>query len=122
MKKRVTKVLIALIAISAMFCIIAYGDNELPHVPLTPKTTTTTTEHTHNYQIVEFDGGIITFSCGLCGNSYTMAFSEHINDTDCPELDVVSDGIVNAKDYAYLMKTYSNGNNPGPWEGEEVTV
>lgn len=43
-------------------------------------------------------------TCTKCGETDEEAFAEHLNDTDCEELDINSDGIVNGKDYAYLIQ------------------
>ena len=49
---------------------------------------------------------IIVFVCDECSGYIPVGFSKHIN-TGYPLLDFVEDGIVNAKDYAYLLKNYS---------------
>lgn len=59
----------------------------------------------HHYQITDFDDGIATFICNECDDTYTEKFIDHINESYEP-LDVVEDGIINAKDYAKLIYTY----------------
>lgn len=70
--------------------------------------------HEHDYQIVAFEEGVVTFRCEDCDAMHTEDFADHINE-DYEPLDVVADGIVNAKDYAYLLQHYG-----ADWEGPEV--
>lgn len=59
----------------------------------------------HNYSLNSFDGTDATVKCTRCDSEYTINFTERYNQPD-NYLDVVNDGIVNAKDYAKLMKEY----------------
>jgi len=58
-----------------------------------------------NYQLVSFDGRLATLK-NNDDNEITLKFSDFINKA-CASLDVVPDGTVNAKDFAYLIKNYS---------------
>ena len=58
-----------------------------------------------NYDISSFDGKDITL-INKDGNTTSLTFADFIN-TYCKTLDVVEDGIVNAKDYAFLLREYS---------------
>jgi hypothetical protein len=60
----------------------------------------------HEYEITAFNDGVATFECTECGDTYTDAFADHINEEGYESLDVVPDGIINAKDFSYLMKNY----------------
>ena len=59
----------------------------------------------HNYELSGFDGDNATIKCKNCDSEYTLKFMDYINGHNT-YLDVVEDGIVNAKDYAKLMHTY----------------
>ena len=58
----------------------------------------------HTYTVTSFEDGVATLTCTECGDTDTEVFADHLNDTDCEELDMNSDGIVNGKDYAYLIQ------------------
>ena len=58
------------------------------------------------YYIPAENDNIIVFHCSNCNEYYRVRFAEHLNDRDFPLLDLNDDGIVNAKDYAILLKTY----------------
>lgn len=65
----------------------------------------------HSYALTAFDGDIATVTCSTCGNHFTLSFKAAINaesgDSNySPYLDVVSDGYINAKDYAKLTKMF----------------
>lgn len=65
----------------------------------------------HQYAITAFDSGTATISCSVCGKTYTAVFAEHINavtgDTGYDAvLDVNHDGVINARDYALLIKMF----------------
>lgn len=65
----------------------------------------------HSYALSNFENGIATITCTLCGDSYTVAFKDCINATPndsnyCEYIDVVDDGYINAKDYAQLEKMF----------------
>lgn len=62
--------------------------------------------HDHDYQITDFNEGTITFTCEICGDVQTDNFSNHINERDNELIDMNHDGIINAKDYAYLMHKF----------------
>jgi len=56
-----------------------------------------------NYSISLFNGTCVILSDGE--KTTSIVFAEHINER-CVALDVVEDGIVNAKDYAYLLRNH----------------
>ena len=58
-----------------------------------------------NYNILTFDEDEIVLT-NQDGNTTTLVFADYINDY-CSVLDVVDDGVINAKDFAYLLKNYS---------------
>ena len=58
----------------------------------------------HSYSVAAFKAGVVTFKCTKCGGSYREVFAKHINERNYAPLDVVEDGIVNAKDYAKLKR------------------
>ena len=60
----------------------------------------------HEYQITAFNHGEITFTCEICEDTYTDYFVKHINERGYEPIDMNHDGIVNGKDYAYLMRNY----------------
>jgi len=77
---------------------------------------------THSYALTKFENDIATITCKVCSHSYTVAFKDCINaksaDSNyCPYLDVVQDGVINAKDYAKLIKAWKNpaDDNDIPW-------
>ena len=71
----------------------------------------------HDYQIVSLEkNGDIILMCDKCNDRITTTFAKHINERNYAPLDVVSDGIVNAKDYAYIYHNYLNDD----WGGEIV--
>ncbi|MGN1328196.1 MAG: leucine-rich repeat domain-containing protein [Eubacterium sp.] len=65
----------------------------------------------HTYAITAFDGDMVTVSCSVCENSYTVSFKTLINaksgDSNYDSVvDVTGDGYINAKDYAKLSKMF----------------
>ena len=62
-----------------------------------------------NYEITSFDG-TTAILINVEGKNTSIIFSEHINGF-CTALDVVADGIVNAKDFAYLLKSFKTDDN-----------
>jgi hypothetical protein len=60
----------------------------------------------HSYEISRFENEIIDFSCVRCNNKYSESFADHINERGYVPLDMNGDGIINAKDYAYLLKNF----------------
>lgn len=65
----------------------------------------------HSYSLTDFKYGTATITCSECGNSYTVKFEDCINaftgdGNYCEYIDVVSDGCINAKDYAQLEKMF----------------
>ena len=103
MKKK-TKISIILIALVILLTstIIAFADqeNEFDY------------PHEHENQITSFDTetGTIFFTCEICGEPSTDLFVNHINERGYEPIDMNHDGIVNGKDFAYLMRNYSNNN------------
>lgn len=59
----------------------------------------------HNYEAEHFDGENVTVGCKNCDSEYALKFSDYYNLPNS-YLDVTDDGIVNAKDYAKLMREY----------------
>lgn len=67
----------------------------------------------HSYKFVEAKNGILTYNCSVCGDKLNMSVKEVMANWSadvanqpadvCPVLDVVPDGIINAKDYAKLL-------------------
>ncbi len=65
----------------------------------------------HSYALTDFDGVCAVISCGECGESYTVKFIDCVNsftgdDNYCEYIDVVNDGVINAKDFAQLEKMF----------------
>lgn len=65
----------------------------------------------HIWTITKFDDGDITIHCDDCGDDYSLTFNDVLNLTEehvhfVPVLDVVKDGILNAKDYAKLYNQF----------------
>ena len=64
----------------------------------------------HNYEITSFDKatGEVCLRCAECGDEQTQLFSEELNSRGASLLlDVVNDGVVNAKDYAFIERHYT---------------
>ncbi len=61
-------------------------------------------QHDHEYFVASFSNGVATLECDICGETQTERFNEHINEIEYEPLDINNDGIVNAKDYAYLIQ------------------
>ena len=92
------KLIISISIVIAVICtgfIIAFADqeNELEFCD-------------HEYEVSAFDHGVVTFECTECGDTVTDNFSDHITERGYEALDMNNDGIVNGKDYAYLMRYY----------------
>lgn len=73
----------------------------------------TLTEKEHGYHLKGFDLDVNSaeLECVICKNKYSVLFRDTINSTAgdsryCEYLDVVNDGIINAKDFAALLKEY----------------
>lgn len=65
----------------------------------------------HTYAITAFDGDMVTVSCSVCENGYTVSFKTLINaksgDSNYDSVvDVTGDGYINAKDYSNLCKMF----------------
>lgn len=65
----------------------------------------------HSYNLISFENSVAQISCSSCGTSFTVNFKDCINKTQGQQgyyqcLDVVDDGIINAKDYSQLIKNY----------------
>ena len=58
----------------------------------------------HNYEIDSFENGLVVFKCSRCEDEHSDAFADHINERGYAPLDMNDDGIVNAKDYAYILR------------------
>lgn len=61
----------------------------------------------HDYSLVDFKNGMAKIKCSRCNDEYSIAFIDYVNSHN-PILDVVEDGVINAKDYAQLKKTFNN--------------
>ena len=61
-------------------------------------------QHDHEYFVASFSNGVATLECDICGETQTARFDEHINERGYEPLDINNDGIVNAKDYGYLIQ------------------
>lgn len=72
--------------------------------------TVTDSTHEHQYQITSFDtrDGSIIYTCDVCGEQQTDHFIDHINERGYEIIDMNHDGIVNGKDFAYLMRNYDS--------------
>ncbi|MBR1373010.1 leucine-rich repeat protein, partial [bacterium] len=57
-----------------------------------------------NYDISSFNGTEIELT-NKNGKTTSLTFADFLNE-ECESLDVVDDGVVNAKDYAYLIRNY----------------
>ena len=58
-----------------------------------------------DYSLCSFDG-VNAILENDNGRKTNLAFSKHINEA-CAPLDIINDGVINAKDFAYLIKNYS---------------
>lgn len=68
-------------------------------------------KESHTYALTDFKDDVATITCSQCGDSYTVNFKDCINKSEgsegyCQYLDVVADGVINAKDYAKLTKMF----------------
>ncbi|MBE6740995.1 MAG: leucine-rich repeat domain-containing protein [Ruminococcaceae bacterium] len=61
--------------------------------------------HFHSYSISGLNNDMLVFRCS-CEKSYSERFSDYINVRGSLPVDLNADGIVNAKDYAILIKNY----------------
>lgn len=63
----------------------------------------------HTYEIAYYQpiyhDNLIAFKCSKCNDEYNESFVEHVNKY-YPPLDLNNDGIVNGKDFAYIMRGY----------------
>ena len=59
----------------------------------------------HSYEVKSFDGEYATIGCKDCDSEFKLKFIDYCN-TSNTYLDVVEDGVVNAKDYAKLYLEY----------------
>lgn len=65
----------------------------------------------HTYALADFKDDVATITCSQCDSSYTVNFTDCINKSEGSVgynqyLDVVADGVINAKDYAELTKMF----------------
>ena len=87
--------------------IMVYAQNEAPCI-------------SHEYKVAAFDNGTATLICQRCGETQSDSFSDHLNQRNYEPLDMNSDGIVNAKDYAYLIHHYDSTGPISGWESPEI--
>lgn len=65
----------------------------------------------HSYTAIDYKQGVVGVKCSHCDDYYKVQFADYIN-TSVGDgsydsaLDVVADGVINAKDYAKLRKEY----------------
>lgn len=59
----------------------------------------------HSYSLKSFDGENANIQCEKCDSTYSIRFSDYYHKQNIL-LDVVRDGIINAKDYAELYNEY----------------
>lgn len=59
----------------------------------------------HSYSAIDFANGEVGVVCANCDNYKTITFMDYLNQEN-PLLDIVEDGIVNAKDYAKFRREY----------------
>ena len=66
----------------------------------------------HEYSVTAFEteSGTATLVCDECGDTIYDKFSDHVNERGYEPLDMNNDGIVNGKDFAYMMHNYTNNN------------
>lgn len=65
----------------------------------------------HSYTLTSFENYVAQITCSGCQNSFSVNFKDCINKSQGEQgyyecLDVTGDGIINAKDYAQLIKNY----------------
>lgn len=65
----------------------------------------------HSYALTAFDNYVAQITCTACQDSFSVNFKDCINKTQGEQgyyecLDVVNDGVINAKDYSQLIKNY----------------
>ena len=95
-KKSKLIIFISVFAIILTASIIAFADQE----------NNFEIEHEHDYSITAFKDGVVTFTCEECGDEFTEIFEEHLNEKNYELLDMNNDGIVNGKDYGYLLQNF----------------
>lgn len=106
-----------------LLCIIpvfAFGDEE---TTVSEETTTehseivvsSDPEHTHNWEVVAFDAAynVITLKCSECQLVETVDFADCLssfnpNDEYFSAVDVNNDGVINGRDYSYLVRGFTN--------------
>lgn len=79
-----------------------------------------TPDHSHDYKVATFDGNEASLICQICGAETTDRFDSHINEENYAPLDMNGDGIVNAKDYAYLIHHYDSNGPISSWESPGI--
>ncbi len=74
----------------------------------------------HDYnEFVSVDNGNLIYNCSRCNNEFSVSADEvmemwssdtiNVSAEECPALDIISDGIINAKDYAKLKHIQNFG-------------
>lgn len=89
--------------------IIVYAQNETPCIE-------------HDYKVAAFDNGTATLMCQQCGETCSDCFGDHLNQRGYEPLDMNDDGIVNAKDYAYLIHHYDSSGPISGWESPGIEL
>ena len=74
----------------------------------------------HEYKVAAYDNGAATLMCQRCGETCSDRFSDHMNEVGYDPLDLNSDGIVNAKDYAILIRHFDSNGPVSGWESPEI--
>ncbi len=60
----------------------------------------------HDYHLADFKNDMAKIKCSRCNDEYSIAFIDYVNNYN-PVIDVVQDGVINAKDYAQLTKMFT---------------
>lgn len=117
-KKRMTALLLAAVVLasgSAIAFAQPDGENDSPH--------------THEYHVITFSQGVVSYKCRYCNDVYSETFASRLNERNYAPLDVVADGVINAKDYAFLINHYDsfgpiNGydDGSGDWEAPGIEI
>ena len=83
--------------------------------PTTQSDVVSSDECTHNWDVVAFDAAynVITLKCSECDLIHTLDFAEcltnfNANNEYFSAVDVNNDGVINGRDYSYLVRGFTN--------------
>ena len=114
--KRLLFLFLSLIFLFAFPAVVLAEDSSLPEEESTTQSEVVSSDEcTHNWEVVAFDAAynVITLKCSECDLIHTIDFADcltnfNANDEYFSAVDVNKDGVINGRDYSYLVRGFTN--------------